>query len=95
MVFRVEVGLKKEFKDPEGLKLQKRLSTDLKIDSVNSIRVLRTYLIDVANTNEEQISLFANEVLTDAVVEQSRTDEELANEYDFDWIIETGFYFFW
>jgi phosphoribosylformylglycinamidine synthase len=91
MVFRVEVGLKKEFKDPEGLKLQKRLSTDLKIDSVNSIRVLRTYLIDVANTNEEQISLFANEVLTDAVVEQSRTDEELANEYDFDWIIETGF----
>jgi len=91
MVFRVEVGLRKDIKDPEGLTYLRRIRNDLGIDSVTDVRVLKVYLIDTVIQDPAQISAFAGEVLADPVIEVFETGEVLADNYNSDWVIETGF----
>ena len=73
MVFRVEVGLRKDIKDPEGLTYLRRIRNDLGIDSVTDVRVLKVYLIDTVIQDPAQISAFAGEVLADPVIEVFET----------------------
>lgn len=91
MVFRVEVGLRKEMKDPEGAIWLRRISSDLNVEKVSDIRVLKVYLIDCEGVDIAQVNSFANEVLADPVTEVYETSEVLADNYHFDYIIETGF----
>lgn len=91
MVFRVEVGLRKDIKDPEGLTYLRRIRNDLGIETVADVRVLKVYLIDTVIEDREKIAGFAHEVLADPVIEVFETGEALADNYNFDWVIETGF----
>ena len=91
MVFRVEVGLRKDIRDPEGLTYLRRIRNDLGIETVTDVRVLKVYLIDTVIEDREKISGFAHEVLADPVIEVFETGEVLADNYNFDWVIETGF----
>ncbi|HQN72071.1 MAG TPA: phosphoribosylformylglycinamidine synthase subunit PurL [bacterium] len=91
MVFRVEVGLRKDMKDPEGATWLRRIHNDLNIEKVSDVRVLKVYLIDCEGIDIKQVNSFANEVLADPVTEVFETSEILADNYQFDWLIETGF----
>ena len=91
MVFRVEVGLRKDMKDPEGATWLRRIHNDLNIEKVSDVRVLKVYLIDCEGVDLKQVNSFANEVLADPVTEVFETSEILADNYQFDWIVETGF----
>lgn len=91
MVFRVEVGLRKEIKDPEGAIWLRRVHNDIGVEKVTDIRVLKVYLIDCEGVDIKQVNSFANEVLADPVTEVFETSEILADSYQFDWIVETGF----
>ena len=91
MVFRVEVGLNEEVKDAQGLTWKRRIETDLGIKTVDDVKVLKVYLIDCENVTAQQVSAFAAEVLADPVTEVFETREILADNYHFDWIVETGY----
>jgi phosphoribosylformylglycinamidine synthase len=91
MVFRVEVGLNEEVKDAQGLTWKRRIETDLGIKNVTDVKVLKVYLIDCENVTPQQVSAFAAEVLSDPVTEVFETREVLADNYSFDWIVETGY----
>ncbi|MGI6393447.1 MAG: phosphoribosylformylglycinamidine synthase subunit PurL [bacterium] len=91
MVFRVEVGLRKEVNDPEGANWLKRIHGDLNVEKVTDVRVLKVYLIDSEKLDIKQIGKFAGEVLADPITENFETGEGLADNYQFDWIIEVGF----
>jgi len=91
MVFRVEVGLKKEIKDPSGNTLLRRIKNDFAIDSVKDVRVLKTYLIDMESTTEDMVDRFSREVLRDPVTEIFTLGEDLTGKYKFDWLVDVGF----
>ena len=91
MVFRVEVGLRKEFADSEGVTVQRRIHNDLDIKNVKDIRVLKVYLVDCDKLSSFEVNSFAGNVLADGVIENYESEEVLADNYSFDWIIETGF----
>lgn len=91
MVFRVEVGLRKDLTDSEGITVLRRICNDLDIESVKDVKVLKVYLIDSEKLSASQADSFASDVLADNVVENYELDEVLADNYSFDWIIETGF----
>ncbi len=90
MIFRLEVGLKREMTDPEGKALLKRIESDFGLKTLNSIRVLRTYLFDIKNGSIELIENFAKNVVCDPVTEYYSVGEYEPSE-QFDWIVETGF----
>ena len=91
MVFRVEVGLNEEVKDAQGLTWKRRIETDLGIRTVEDVKMLKVYLIDCEDVTAQQVSAFAAEVLADPVTEVFETREVLADNYSFDWIVETGY----
>lgn len=94
MVFRVEVGLKassnSDLKDAVGLSWKRRIKTDLGI-SLDDVKVLKVYLFDCRNVTQQNIVSFATEVLADPITEVFETREILADNYDFDWIVEVGY----
>jgi phosphoribosylformylglycinamidine synthase subunit PurSL len=91
MVFRVEVVLRKDIKDPEGIVWHKRIESDLDIKAVSEVRVIKTYLIDFENAQSEQVKSFAHDVLSDPVIETFEIGSGLTDNYPCDWIIDTGF----
>ena len=91
MVFRIEVGLRGDLKDPHGRMIQRRLKSDLGINSVTEIRVFKVYLVAVEKADEPKVRRFMNEVLTDPITEVAHLDEDLTEAFDFDWLVEVGF----
>ncbi len=91
MVFRVEVGLRKDLKDPEGAIWKRRIEKDLDITGVENVRVLKTYLVDFKDITKEKVKNYAFDVLSDPVIETFELGSTLADNYSFDWIVDTGF----
>ena len=91
MVFRVEVGLNEDVKDAQGLTWKRRIETDLGIKTVTDVKMLKVYLIDCEDVTQQQVAAFASEVLADPITEVFETREVLADNYSFDWIVETGY----
>ncbi len=91
MVFRVEVGLRGDLKDPHGKIIQRRVKSDFNIESVTDVRVFKVYLIDVQKADLAQVKRFVAEVLTDPVTEVAHLNEDLTDAFAFDWLAEVGF----
>ncbi len=91
MVFRVEVALRKDVKDPEGIIWQKRIAGDLNITDVSEVRVVKTYLVDFNDIEKDQVKSFAHDVLADPVIETFEIGTALVDNFSFDWIVDTGF----
>ena len=87
MVYRIEVGLKADFKDSLGEKIKKRIVKDLNI-SVDSVRIVDVYTID-ALLSRKQAEIIANDCFTDPIVQDYSINQPLA--YGFDWLVEVGF----
>lgn len=91
MVFRIEVGLRKELADPMGKTLLRRIRNDFNISAVTGVRVLKVYLIDVSGATSEMARKFASDVLSDPITELFAEGEALAGKNKYSWIAETGF----
>lgn len=87
MIYRIEVGLKPDFKDSRGEKVKGRVAQDLGL-FVDSIRITDVYTID-ATLSRKQVELVANECFTDPVIQQYSLDQPLRD--DFHWLVEVGY----
>jgi len=91
MVFRIEVGLRGEMQDPHGVVLKRRILNDFDITGITEVRVLKVYLLDIAQCTENMAERFTREVLADPLIEVAHSGEELTDTFPFDWLIEVGF----
>ncbi len=87
MAHRIEVGVKASFPDAAGLAIKRRILEDLNIE-VPHVRVIDVYTIDAA-LRPEELELLRRELFTDNILQESRVDETLAQ--DFDFLVEVGF----
>ena len=86
MVSRLEIRLKNELTDAEGM-AARRKSREYFGFEVNDIRVIRVLTID-ADINKAQLERIRTEIFTNPVTEKSSYSPMAA---DFDWIIWIGF----
>ena len=84
---RIEVGMRTHFPDPAGQAVKHQLAEDLGTH-VDSVRVIHVYTIamDLAADDVERVR---KELFTDPVIQESRADGHLADEFDY--LIEVGF----
>ena len=86
MLYRLEIRLKEELKDPEGISIKRKAKEYLGI-SLDDIRVIRVLTID-SSLSKLQIQKAKDLIFTNPVTEVS-SFSPLAK--DFDWIIWVGF----
>ncbi len=91
MVFRVEVSLKNDITDAAGLSVKRRIATDLGIDSVSEVRVIKAYLLDIDGVTDVEVQRSVDELFCDPVIERAQIGEELASSLSWDWMVEVGF----
>ena len=87
MAHRIEVGLKKEMRDPLGEKVKKRIQSELGL-SVESLRTVSVFTLDMDLLGEE-LKAIATGPFLDPIIQQFSIDNPLAQ--DFDWLVEVGF----
>ncbi len=87
MVSRLEIRLRKELKDAEGVGIRKK-SREYFGFEVNEIRVIRVLTIDT-DLNQDQLERIRTEIFTNPVIEES-SYSPLADK--FDWLIWVGFH---
>ncbi|MFH1116504.1 MAG: AIR synthase-related protein [Pseudomonadota bacterium] len=87
MPHRIEVCLKAALRDPAGQRMMKRVSTDLGFN-LRDLRVADGFIIDRALSRDD-LSLIAEEVFRDPVVQDAAIDEPL--DIPCNWLIEVGF----
>ncbi|MBL7175320.1 MAG: phosphoribosylformylglycinamidine synthase subunit PurS [Desulfobacteraceae bacterium] len=86
MVARLEIGLKRDIMDAEGLNIKQKAKDYFGFE-VHKIRVIRILTFDV-DLNNEQLALVRTHIFTNPVTEDS-SFSPLAK--DFDWLIWIGF----
>jgi len=86
MVARLEIGLKRDIMDAEGLNIKQKAKDYFGFE-VHKIRVIRILTFDV-DLNNEQLALVRTHIFTNPVTEES-SFSPLAK--DFDWLIWIGF----
>jgi phosphoribosylformylglycinamidine (FGAM) synthase PurS component len=84
---RIEIGLKKEIRDPLGEKVRRRIIDDLGLP-VESVRTLSVFTLDMELSKEER-EMIASGPFLDPIIQEYRIDGSLA--HDFDWLAEVGF----
>ncbi len=87
MAHRIEIGLKKEIRDPLGEKIKGRVQNDLGLP-VKSVRTISVFTLDM-ELSEEELERVATGPFVDPIIQEHRIDQPLAQ--DFDWLIEVGF----
>ena len=96
MIHRIELIIKQELQDPEGLKLLQQLCAvphldfPLKPHSIEDIRTLSGFLFFSPITSSVAKQL-CRAVLEDPVLHESRVDSFFGDELEFDWYVEIGF----
>ncbi len=96
MIHRIELIIKPQLKDPQGLKLQKQfqdasqLNFPLTLPSIEEIRTLSGFIFfsSIDTSHAEQL---CQAVLADPVLHECRVDTFFGDELDFDWYVEIGF----
>lgn len=89
MAHRVEVALKPEFRDALGEATQRRIAEDLSLH-VTAVRVVKVYTIE-GDLPDEELELLGRELFTDPIVQVFSIDSPLAEEFDWDLLIEVGY----
>jgi phosphoribosylformylglycinamidine synthase II len=84
---RIEIGLKKEMRDPLGEKIKKRIQSDLGL-SVDSVKTISVFTLDM-DLSDEALEKVATGPFLDPIIQEYRIDASLA--HDFDWLVEVGF----
>jgi phosphoribosylformylglycinamidine synthase subunit PurSL len=87
MAHRIEVGMKKDLRDPAGEHARHQILDDLGV-AVDDVRVVDVYTIDIDLTPEELERVRAD-LFTDPIIQESVLDSRLASEYDY--LIEIGY----
>ena len=87
MIYRVEVGFKREIPDGPGARVRRRISQEMEI-SPEDIRILSSYLINV-DLEKEILDRMVRETFYDPVVQNIAVDAPLFRDADF--FIEVGF----
>ncbi len=87
MAHRIEVGLKRELRDPQGEKVKKRIENDLGL-RVTSVRTVSVFTLDVELSSEE-LEMVATGPFLDPIVQDYAIHRPLAR--DFDWLVEVSF----
>lgn len=87
MVHRIEIGLKKEIRDPLGEKVRRRVESDLGL-VLGSVRTLSVFTLDM-ELSKEELEMIATGPFLDPIIQEYRIDEPLAHDYD--WLAEVGF----
>ena len=87
MAHRIEIGLKKEIRDPLGEKVKRRIQNDLGL-SVKSVRTLSIFTLDM-ELSQDELKTIAAGPFHDPIIQEYRVDESLAR--DFDWLAEVSF----
>ncbi|MBN1573533.1 MAG: phosphoribosylformylglycinamidine synthase subunit PurS [Deltaproteobacteria bacterium] len=87
---RIEVGLRRRFKDALGDKMKKRIAEDLKID-VDSVKTINVYTID-ADFKDSELTKIAENLLVDPIVETYSIDSPLGALWgEFDFAVEVSY----
>ncbi len=84
---RIEIGLKKEIRDPMGEKVRRRVQNDLGLP-VESVRTISVFTLDMELPREE-LEMIASGPFLDPIIQEYRMDRPLA--HNFDWLVEVGF----
>jgi phosphoribosylformylglycinamidine synthase len=84
---RIEVGLKKEIRDPLGEKVKRRIQSDLGLQ-VESVKTVSVFTLDIELPRDE-LELVATGPFLDPIIQEYRIDESLAR--GFDWLAEVSF----
>lgn len=87
---RIEVGLRREFKDALGDKMKKRIAEDLKIN-IDSVKTINVYTIN-SEFKEGELKKIAENLLVDPIVETYSIDSPLGAVWgDFDFAVEVSY----
>jgi len=91
MVARIEVGVKPEIKDSQGLKVLKKIRQNLGIEA-KSVKLIKVYLVE-GEFDQEVLKFLAESALCDPVIQIYALGRHLAAilPVEFDWLIEVGF----
>lgn len=87
MAHRIEVGVKRNYRDAAGASIKRRLAEDLGI-FVDDVRVIDVYTINAQLTSDE-LELVRKELFTDHILQDSVVDATLSQ--DFTFLVEVGF----
>mgnify|MGYP001278167130 CR=1 FL=1 len=87
MAHKIEVAMQRNTPDPAGESVRAQLAEDIGV-SVDEIRVIDVYTIN-ADLSSEELELVRTELLTDPIIQESVTDQSIAQGYDY--LIEVGF----
>ncbi len=88
---RIEVAVKPEIKDVFGLKVQKKIATDLNLE-VEVVKFIKVYLVE-GDFSLDVLEKFAQSALCDPVIQTYTLNHPigLKLQYDFDWALEIGY----
>ena len=84
----LEVALKPSFADPAGNSVQSRISSELGIEGVRSVRVTEIYAIDAQLTDAEMKKI-GLELLADPITQNFSINKPTSS--TFDWCIQVSF----
>lgn len=90
MLHRIELIIKPELADPQGLKTQRQLQL-IQPFAVDSIRTLSAYLFELDPLDTAQTEKLCQDVLVDPVLHESKVNQFFGDELEFDWYVEVGF----
>ena len=91
MLHRLEIILKPELEDPEGIKALKNFHS-AGFTKVNNIRTQQVYSIDSPQiTSTEELSDLAMALFVDPVLNTYTANQFNGDTIEFDWYVEIGF----
>ena len=87
MIYRVEVGFKRDIPDGPGMRIQRRVVEEMELP-IERVRILSTYLIRL-DEDRDVLERLVRETFYDPVVQEIAVDQPLRSDADF-WV-EVGF----
>jgi phosphoribosylformylglycinamidine synthase subunit PurSL len=84
---RIEIGLKKEMRDPLGDKTKRRIHEDLGL-KVEAVKTVSVFTLDM-ELSREDLETVATGPFLDPVIQEYSIDHPIAR--DFQWLVEVGF----
>ncbi|MBT3226780.1 MAG: phosphoribosylformylglycinamidine synthase [Deltaproteobacteria bacterium] len=91
MLHRLEVKLKQQLEDPEGIKAI-QLFKKAEWPQIHNIRTLQVYMIQCDQiTSTEQMDALAKDLFVDPVLHEYVVDGFTGDQQSFDWYVEIGF----
>ncbi|HEX7511269.1 MAG TPA: phosphoribosylformylglycinamidine synthase subunit PurS, partial [Chitinivibrionales bacterium] len=88
MVERIYVGTKPQWRDAQGEKMRARITQDLGIGTISSIRTATVFSL-MARLSAEELTTLAEGPLSDPIVQDYSINRTFRTE--FDWMVEVGF----